>query len=408
MSRPISAGRRPRHERRPGPGSDLERSFDLIPRVSYLDLVVPTDIQTRERQDYVDGNVSAFEIDVINRLVKSNNPKTLFEIGTFDGRTTLNMAAHSAPDAHIYTLDLPPSGIDTTALKIDHGDRLFIDKPSSGARFIGSDVLHKITQLYGDSATFDFQAYFGKVDFLFVDGSHSRDYVIQDSMTALKLVRENGIILWHDYAPEGPTPWPGLTAAINELHAGDPRFSDMIYIAGTAIVILRMPGYAGERAAVVPESDGVFGDSSQPEYLLASLRVDIDKPVVKTGRPLRFRAQATNTGRTIWLPSVAPVGPVRLGSRLLDENGTWLDGSYSRHHLPGGRSISPGESVAFKGQVPCPPIGRYNLEFDLVADGVAWFHRNGATSVRVPVEVNSRGLVRPLERWHTVLRSFRR
>ena len=71
MSRPISAGRRPRHERRPDPGSDLKRSFDLIPRVSYLDLVVPTDIQTRERQDYVDGNVSAFEIDVINRLVKS-------------------------------------------------------------------------------------------------------------------------------------------------------------------------------------------------------------------------------------------------------------------------------------------------------------------------------------------------
>ncbi len=76
----------------------------MIPRICYPDLV-PGDIEilTRERSTIVDGNVSDFEIGVINRLVKYNNPKTLFEIGTFDGRTTLNMAAHSGGDALVYT-----------------------------------------------------------------------------------------------------------------------------------------------------------------------------------------------------------------------------------------------------------------------------------------------------------------
>ena len=38
------------------------------------------------------------------------------------------------------------------------------------------------------------------MDFIFVDGSHSYDYVLNDSRKALSLLRGGkGIILWHDY-----------------------------------------------------------------------------------------------------------------------------------------------------------------------------------------------------------------
>src|ERR1700733_484438 len=212
----------------------------MIPRVCYPDLVSgDIAILSRERSTNIDGNVSDFEIDVINRLVKYNDPKTIFEIGTFDGRTTLNMASHSGQDARVFTLDLPPSSIDETALTIDAGDRLFIDKPASGIRFVGTDVAHKIKQLFGDSATFDFSSFAGKIDFLFVDGSHSYEYVIKDSLTALNLIKPNGIILWHDYVPEGPTPWPGLTRALHQMYISDTRFNGMRHIAGTAIVLLQ-------------------------------------------------------------------------------------------------------------------------------------------------------------------------
>ena len=44
---------------------------------------------------------------VIANLAEQAEPPTAFEIGTFDGRTTLNIAANLRPPARVYTLDLP-------------------------------------------------------------------------------------------------------------------------------------------------------------------------------------------------------------------------------------------------------------------------------------------------------------
>jgi predicted O-methyltransferase YrrM len=57
----------------------------------------------RERYSAVDGNVTAQELKIISQLVKLTESRVLFEIGTFNGRTTLNLAAHSPAEARIYT-----------------------------------------------------------------------------------------------------------------------------------------------------------------------------------------------------------------------------------------------------------------------------------------------------------------
>src|SRR3989344_33329 len=41
------------------------------------------------------GNVSLTELLIINSVVSIVKPKKIFEIGTFDGRTALNMAANA-------------------------------------------------------------------------------------------------------------------------------------------------------------------------------------------------------------------------------------------------------------------------------------------------------------------------
>jgi len=56
---------------------------------------------------YRDGNAQTVEVAVINELVRRRLPSVLFEIGTFDGRTTSNLAASSPGGAVVYTLDLP-------------------------------------------------------------------------------------------------------------------------------------------------------------------------------------------------------------------------------------------------------------------------------------------------------------
>ena len=52
------------------------------------------DIKMLEPQS-ANGNVTVFELFAINFITAARSPKVIFEIGTFDGRTTLNMAANS-------------------------------------------------------------------------------------------------------------------------------------------------------------------------------------------------------------------------------------------------------------------------------------------------------------------------
>ncbi len=183
-----------------------------------------------------DGNITLEELSVIAALVRQNAPMTIFEIGTFDGRTTLNMAINGPADARIFTLDLPKDQLDSTKLHITTGDRVFVDKPQSGARFAGTGAASKITQLLGDSATFDFSPYFGAIDLVFADGSHSYEYVLNDTGIALRLLRGgHGVILWHDY-----TAWPGVTKALNELSQRNGVLKEMRQIRGTTLVYLKV------------------------------------------------------------------------------------------------------------------------------------------------------------------------
>jgi predicted O-methyltransferase YrrM len=182
------------------------------------------------------GNITLQELSVIAALVRQNAPKTIFEIGTFDGRTTLNMAVNAAPEARLFTLDLPREQVDSTKLHVTTGDRVFIDKPKSGARFAGTDAAKGIRQLYGDSADFDFSPYFGTINLVFVDGSHAYDYVLNDTKIALKLLRDgHGVILWHDYAA-----WVGVTKALNELYQHNPTLATMRNIKGTTLVCITL------------------------------------------------------------------------------------------------------------------------------------------------------------------------
>jgi predicted O-methyltransferase YrrM len=183
------------------------------------------------------GNTSLLEQIVLVRQVELRQPRALFEFGTFDGRTALNLIAHAPPNARLYTLDLPPALIDAPTLPLEAGDRIFIDKPTSGTRFLGSEYAPRITQLHGDSATFDFSPYHGTIDFVFVDASHSYEYVLSDSRHALKLLRaEGGIIFWHDYSPA----WPGVPRALDRLYREPGPFRNLRQVEGTTLAVLQV------------------------------------------------------------------------------------------------------------------------------------------------------------------------
>jgi predicted O-methyltransferase YrrM len=205
-----------------------------LPAVPLAQIVSADSLIDVRAIDAVDGNVTERELITICRLIRSAHPTKLFEIGTFDGRTTLNMAVNAGTGGTVHTLDLPKSEISSAASRIHAHEVVYADKARSGERFRGTDVESSIVQLYGDSGTFDFARYYGTMDFVFIDGSHTFDYVVNDSLHALKMLTPKGMIVWHDYGR-----WDGVTAALNQLRRKRPEFASLGSLAGTTLAMLR-------------------------------------------------------------------------------------------------------------------------------------------------------------------------
>lgn len=207
----------------------------IIPEVK-IEQVLKTDHPIRILEPVsAKGNVSLLELCCINQLIREFNPCRLFEIGTFDGRTALNIAANSRAEAVVYTLDLPREKMNSTALTLDERDLCLVDKERPGTRYSGYPESKKIVQLFGDTAAFDFRPYYGSMDFIFIDGSHAYDYALNDTKVALKLLNKGkGVILWHDYMG----PFDGVRKALNGFYGKEESFKGMRYIGNTTLAIL--------------------------------------------------------------------------------------------------------------------------------------------------------------------------
>lgn len=207
-----------------------------IPAVDFKDVISNSPEIRIFEPAWKDGNVSLFELMILNQFVKKAAPQRIFEMGTFDGRTALNFAANCGPEAVVYTLDLPKEKVKVTGLPIDPGDAKHINKDQSGARYHGRPEGKKIIQLYGDTAVFDFKPYQDAMDFVFVDAAHSYEYVLNDSKAAQALLKNRkGLILWHDYGV-----FPGVTRALNELYAQGKEFRGMKRVKETSLVFMTL------------------------------------------------------------------------------------------------------------------------------------------------------------------------
>jgi predicted O-methyltransferase YrrM len=63
---------------------------------------------------------------------------------------------------------------------------------------------NRVCQIYCDSREWDISNYpKGFFDTVLVDGGHSEDVVISDTKKAFALLRTGGLIMWHDFCPDG-------------------------------------------------------------------------------------------------------------------------------------------------------------------------------------------------------------
>ena len=144
----------------------------------------------------------SMETHFLSTLIKAVNPQTIFEFGTYNGFTTLHMAVNSQASCKIYTIDLPEDYDASHASQFSYDDLLVVQLSQKTVlqRFYKGHFLEsKIIELFGDSSSYDYSPYEGKMDVVFIDGNHSFAFVKKDTENALKMLSPRGIIVWHDF-----------------------------------------------------------------------------------------------------------------------------------------------------------------------------------------------------------------
>lgn len=140
------------------------------------------------------------EITILAILIKSINPKKVLEIGTGTGYSSKVMNDNGSKEMLIYTMDLP---VETTSYSSLLGDikPIYWNKDIQSMKLSQDRLgaISRINKLSLDSWKFSEKIAPLKFDFVFIDGCHDFKYVKNDTQESLKVMTENGFILWHDY-----------------------------------------------------------------------------------------------------------------------------------------------------------------------------------------------------------------
>jgi hypothetical protein len=134
------------------------------------------------------------------RTAKIIEPNNVLEIGTFYGETTLALA-DNLPKATIYTIDI------CKEMKIDipsYQRSEVLRRSRVGEAYLSYGATNVIS-ITGDSRKRStFRPLKSRcVDLAFIDGNHSYEAVIRDSINVLAVMKPRGAILWHDYKDNG-------------------------------------------------------------------------------------------------------------------------------------------------------------------------------------------------------------
>jgi len=169
-------------------------------------------------------NVTVTELVCLSLLARAAAPLVILELGTYDGNTTLQLAANSGAEAVVYTVDLPDS---PPTRRHESGER--------PRRYAVSPYRAKVRQKLADTMSADFAALCDghKPGFVFVDAGFFFFNVTKTTEKSLAILERDGLMVWHDYAHS----CAGVFNYLNELSERLP----LMHLRDTSLVVCRVP-----------------------------------------------------------------------------------------------------------------------------------------------------------------------
>ncbi len=191
------------------------------------------------------GGLTLLESSILVSFVKLLSPLNIFEFGTYMGATSTLFALNSLKDTKVVTLDIDPE--DNTLSKESSTKDILVDDRANDnylrTEFVNSGAIYinrcdeltksKIEQIYQDSRTLNLEDknLVNKFDLIFIDGGHDYDTVKNDTQKALKMSRDDAVIIWHDYRSSIHS---DVTTFIDEFS----RENRVFYIENTMLVFM--------------------------------------------------------------------------------------------------------------------------------------------------------------------------
>jgi predicted O-methyltransferase YrrM len=198
----------------------------------------------------VGANQKQTEIRTLLETLTLDPPRRVVEIGTSRGGTLWLFTRIAASDAVLISIDLPGNGIlwgyparhrrlyRSFARERQHVELLRFDSHSS-------EALRAVRRSVGDA-----------IDFLFIDGDHSYEGVKHDFELYGALVRQGGLIAFHDIVPGREALVGGVPRFWAELKAETDAHTEE-YVAdwsqgGWGIGVIRVPDHPIARGSSDP------------------------------------------------------------------------------------------------------------------------------------------------------------
>lgn len=131
------------------------------------------------------------EAEVLVALLRSVNARRVLEIGCNDGRTAKLMLANVPTIERYVGIDVPPGYQFACAVQKN-------EVPKNPGHYAEG---HKAFELVlRERGSFDVTpGELGEFDAVFIDGDHSAAAVMHDTKLAQQVLRQDGLIIWHDY-----------------------------------------------------------------------------------------------------------------------------------------------------------------------------------------------------------------
>jgi predicted O-methyltransferase YrrM len=177
--------------------SNLRQCLDLAQVFGSIDPQISALVASAGLPEDAAG-VNPGDRQAISALVAYLQPRTVLEVGTHIGSSTIALASTLSGSARITTVDI-----------MDVNDPSGRPWERYGAQRSPAEIVHGLVPVkFVVSDSLSYLANTGeRYDFIFLDGDHRAETLYQELPLALSRLKPEGLILLHDYFPGGRPLW---------------------------------------------------------------------------------------------------------------------------------------------------------------------------------------------------------